>query len=122
MKNNKVVAFASALIVAGSSAASIAPAAANTTLKIAYQGPLTGSEAQTGLDGVRGVKLALKLYNAKKPAVKVKPRQSQPGSGLQAGNLTNQTTSTFTPSPLLIGGGIAAIAAIYLLTKKKNKK
>jgi hypothetical protein len=64
----------------------------------------------------------LKGITGKKPAVKVKPRQSQPGSGLQAGNLTNQTTSTFTPSPLLIGGGIAAIAAIYLLTKKKNKK
>ena len=71
MKNSKVVAFAAALAVAVSSAVAIAPASANTTLKIAYQGPLTGPEAQTGLDGVRGVKLALKLYNAKKPAVKV---------------------------------------------------
>jgi hypothetical protein len=56
-----------------------------------------------------------------KPKVKVKPRQSAPGSGLQAGNLTNQETTGFKPSPLLIGGGIAAIAAIYLLTKKKGK-
>ena len=71
MKNNKVVAFASALIVAGSSAASIAPASAETVLKIAYQGPLTGPEAQTGTDGIRGVKLALKIYNAKKPKIKV---------------------------------------------------
>jgi len=62
----------------------------------------------------------LKGVTSKKPAVKVKPRQSQPG--LQAGNLTNQETATgFKPSPLLIGGGIAAIAAIYLLTKKKKK-
>ena len=71
MKNNKVVAFASALIVAGSSAASIAPASAETVLKIAYQGPLTGPEAQTGTDGIRGVKLALKIYNASKPKIKV---------------------------------------------------
>jgi hypothetical protein len=63
----------------------------------------------------------LKGVTGNKPKVKVKPRQSQPGSGLQAGNLTNQETTGFKPSPLLIGGGIAAIAAIYLLTKKKKK-
>ena len=63
----------------------------------------------------------LKGVTGNKPAVKVRPRQSQSGSGLQAGNLTNQETATgFKPSPLLIGGGIAAIAAIYLLTKKKK--
>jgi hypothetical protein len=63
----------------------------------------------------------LKGVTGNKPKVKVKPRQSAPGSGLQAGNLTNQETTGFKPSPLLIGGGIAAIAAIYLLTKKKGK-
>jgi len=63
----------------------------------------------------------LKGVTGNKPKVTVKPRQSQPGSGLQAGNLTNQETTGFKPSPLLIGGGIAAIAAIYLLTKKKKK-
>jgi branched-chain amino acid transport system substrate-binding protein len=46
-------------------------ASAATTVKIAFQGPLTGPEAQTGTDEVRGVKLALKLYNATNPAVKV---------------------------------------------------
>ena len=71
MKKNKVVAFAAALSVAVSSASAIAPASANTTLKIAYQGPLTGPEAQTGTDGIRGVKLALKIYNASKPKIKV---------------------------------------------------
>ncbi len=71
MKKNKVVAFAAALAVAVSSASAIAPASANTTLKIAYQGPLTGPEAQTGTDGIRGVKLALKMYNASKPKIKV---------------------------------------------------
>ena len=63
----------------------------------------------------------LKGVTGNKPKVRVKPRQSAPGSGLQAGNLTNQETTGFKPSPLLIGGGIAAIAAIYLLTKKKGK-
>jgi branched-chain amino acid transport system substrate-binding protein len=46
-------------------------ASAATTVKIAFQGPLTGPEAQTGTDEVRGVKLALKLYNDTNPAVKV---------------------------------------------------
>jgi len=68
----------------------------------------------------KGIKF-IEGLTGKRPAVKVRPRQSDPGSGLQAGNLTNQTTNTFTPSPLLIGGGIAAVAAIYLLTKKKKK-
>jgi hypothetical protein len=63
----------------------------------------------------------LKGITGNTPKVKVKPRQSGPGSGLQAGNLTNQETTIFKPSPLLIGGGIAAVAAIYLLTKKKKK-
>jgi hypothetical protein len=72
------------------------------------------SYIQKGINFLKGV-------TGNKPKVKVKPRQSQPGSGLQAGNLTNQETTGFKPSPLLIGGGIAAIAAIYLLTKKKGK-
>ena len=72
MKKNKVLALAIAGALAAASAASIAPAAqAATTVKIAFQGPLTGPEAQTGTDEVRGVKLALKLYNATNPAVKV---------------------------------------------------
>ena len=72
MKKNKVVAIATAVAFAASTVVALAPAAqAADTLKIAYQGPLTGPEAQTGTDGIRGVKLALKYYNATKPAVKV---------------------------------------------------
>jgi branched-chain amino acid transport system substrate-binding protein len=72
MKKNKVIALAIAGALAAASAATIAPAAqAADTVKIAFQGPLTGPEAQTGTDEVRGVKLALKLYNATNPAVKV---------------------------------------------------
>ena len=72
MKKNKVIALAIAAGLAAASAVVVAPASnAADTVKIAFQGPLTGPEAQTGTDEVRGVKLALKLYNATNPAVKV---------------------------------------------------
>jgi branched-chain amino acid transport system substrate-binding protein len=72
MKKNKVIALAVAAGLAAASAVVLAPASnAADTVKIAFQGPLTGPEAQTGTDEVRGVKLALKLYNATNPAVKV---------------------------------------------------
>ena len=72
MKKNKVIALAVAAGLAAASAVALAPASnAADTVKIAFQGPLTGPEAQTGTDEVRGVKLALKLYNATNPAVKV---------------------------------------------------
>jgi hypothetical protein len=50
-----------------------------------------------------------------KPKVNYKPNR------LTAATASNEaeTGTSFKPSPLLIGGGIAAIAAIYLLTKKK---
>ncbi len=71
--NNKIKAsvalVAAAALAFGALATTSASAA--TTVKIAYQGPLTGPEAQTGTDSIRGVKLALKLYNATKPAVRV---------------------------------------------------
>jgi LPXTG-motif cell wall-anchored protein len=55
---------------------------------------------------------------------KIKPRTKAPGGTITASNTTSTATSTgtsFSPSPLLIGGGIAAIAAIYFLTKKRKK-
>ena len=71
---NKKIKASAALVAAfalafGAFATTSATAA--TTVKIAYQGPLTGPEAQTGTDSIRGVKLAIKLYNATNPAVKV---------------------------------------------------
>lgn len=72
----------------------------------------------------KGIKF-LEGVTGKKPVVKVRPRTPRSagaGSGLQANIFSNQQTATgFKPSPLLISGGIAAIAAIYLLTKKKKK-
>jgi LPXTG-motif cell wall-anchored protein len=56
---------------------------------------------------------------------KIKPRTKAPGSGTITPTNTNTTAAStgtsFSPSPLLIGGGIAAIAAIYFLTKKRKK-
>lgn len=56
------------------------------------------------------------------PKVKVKPkgRPAAPSRGEAATDKTPEASAGFTPSPLLIGGGIAAIAAIYFLTKKKK--
>jgi LPXTG-motif cell wall-anchored protein len=55
---------------------------------------------------------------------KIKPRTTGPSGTITPSNTTSTATSTgtsFSPSPLLIGGGIAAIAAIYFLTKKRKK-
>jgi branched-chain amino acid transport system substrate-binding protein len=72
MKKNRIIAAALSAALATATVVLAAPnASAVDSVKIAYQGPLTGSEAQTGTDEVRGVKLALKMYNAKNPAVKV---------------------------------------------------
>jgi len=71
---NKKIKTSVALVAAAAlafGALATTSASAVTTVKIAYQGPLTGPEAQTGTDSIRGVKLALKLYNATKPAVRV---------------------------------------------------
>ena len=39
----------------------------SNTIKIAYQGPLSGGEAQTGTDEQNAVKFAIELYNATNP-------------------------------------------------------
>lgn len=41
------------------------------TIKIAYQGPLSGGEAQTGIDEQNAVKFAIELYNATNPEKKI---------------------------------------------------
>ena len=41
------------------------------TIKIAYQGPLSGGEAQTGIDEQNAVKFAIELYNATNPEQKI---------------------------------------------------
>lgn len=98
MKKNKVIALAASIALAATSAVVIAPSASANTLKIAYQGPLTGPEAQTGTDGIRGVKLALKIYNASKPKIKVEAYEGDD----QGDDALGKT----------VGAGIAADAAV----------
>jgi branched-chain amino acid transport system substrate-binding protein len=67
---------ASAAIVAslalslGAFAATSASAAVKT-YSIAYQGPLTGGEASTGIDEQNGVKYAIKVFEAANPNIKI---------------------------------------------------
>ena len=63
------LAAAGALIL-GVTAATTASAAVKE-VSIAYQGPLTGDSAQTGIDELNAVKYAIKKYNATNPKVKV---------------------------------------------------
>jgi hypothetical protein len=65
-------------------------------------------------------------------AVSLAPSGTQPldptGEGFTPGDAETPTGKEpgpivgFKPSPLLIGGGIAAIALIFFLTRKKSRK
>jgi branched-chain amino acid transport system substrate-binding protein len=88
MKKQRLISVAAVIALAAGSAAAIAPAsnAAAKTFTIGYQGPLTGEEAQVGIDELNGVKYAVKLFNAKnkgKIQVKVVEIDDQ-GSGTEA--------------------------------------
>ena len=63
MKNQRSISIVAAIALAAGTAVAIAPTsnAAVKTLTIAYQGPLTGEEAQVGIDELNGVKYAVKL-------------------------------------------------------------
>jgi len=88
MKKQRLISVAAVIALAAGSAVAIAPAsnAAAKTVTIAYQGPLTGEEAQVGIDELNGVKYAVKLFNAKnkgKYNVKIVEVDDQ-GSGTEA--------------------------------------
>jgi branched-chain amino acid transport system substrate-binding protein len=67
MKKQRLVSVAAVIALAAGSAVAVAPVsnAAAKTITIAYQGPLTGEEAQIGQDELAGVQYAVKLFNAK---------------------------------------------------------
>ena len=76
---------AAASLVSGAAVATSAHAA-SYKLYIAYQGPLTGDNKQTGLDEIAGVKYALAVYNAKHPGYQIGLKQvDDQGSGTGAG-------------------------------------
>ena len=62
-------ALMASVLVAGTTTANAAPCAAN--LKIYFQGALTGSYAETGINEYNGVKLAIKNYMAQSPKTKI---------------------------------------------------
>ncbi len=62
-----VAAFALSLGAFAATSAS----AATKTYSIAYQGPLTGGEASTGIDEQNAVKYAIKLFEAANPGIKI---------------------------------------------------
>ncbi|MSX50016.1 MAG: ABC transporter substrate-binding protein, partial [Actinobacteria bacterium] len=73
--NKKIVSglaiAAAATLALGVVATSPASAAAKKSVTLAFQGPLTGGDAQLGQDQIPGAIYAIALYNAKNPAVKV---------------------------------------------------
>ena len=97
MKKQRLISVAAVIALAAGSAVAVAPAsnAAAKTLTIAFQGPLTGEEAQVGIDELNGVKYAVKLFNAKnkgKFKVNIVAVDDQ-GSGTEAAKVAPGTAS-----------------------------
>ena len=73
---NKKIKASAALVAAAALAfgafASTTASAATKTYTIAYQGPLSGGEASTGIDEQNAVKYAAKLFMAKNKNIKIK--------------------------------------------------
>jgi len=97
MKKQRLISVAAVIALAAGSAVAVAPAsnAAAKTLTIAFQGPLTGEEAQVGIDELNGVKYAVKLFIAKnrgKFKVNIVAFDDQ-GSGTEAAKVAPGTAS-----------------------------
>ena len=73
---NKKIKASAALVAAAALSlgvfASTSASAATKTYTIAYQGPLSGGEASTGIDEQNAVKYAAKLFMAKNKNIKIK--------------------------------------------------
>ena len=73
---NKKIKASAALVAAAALAfgafASTTASAATKTYTIAYQGPLSGGEASTGIDEQNAVKYAIKLFEAANKNIKIK--------------------------------------------------
>jgi branched-chain amino acid transport system substrate-binding protein len=97
MKKQRLISVVAAFALAVGTAVAIAPTsnAAAKVVTIAYQGPLTGEDAQVGIDELNGVKYAVKLFNAKnkgKYSVKIVEVDDQ-GSGTEAAKVAPGTAS-----------------------------
>ena len=72
--NKKIKASAAivaALALSLGAFAATSASAATKTYSIAYQGPLSGGEASTGIDEQNGVKYAIKVWEAANPGIKI---------------------------------------------------
>ena len=103
---------AAASLVSGAFVATSAQAA-NYKLYIAYQGPLTGDNKQTGLDEIAGVKYALYLYNAKHPGYQIGLKQvddqgSGTGAGVVAPGTAKDATIVGVVGPAFSGASVAS--------------
>jgi branched-chain amino acid transport system substrate-binding protein len=69
MKKQNLISIGAVIALAAGSAVAVAPASFAApkvqVITLAYQGPLTGEEAQVGIDEINGVKYAIALFNAK---------------------------------------------------------
>jgi len=88
-KNTKrilAIVGSSALVIGAFVSTSAQAAVSNVTL--VFQGPLTGSDAETGQDELLGAKTAVDIYNATKPAVTVTLKTADDqGDGAVAGTV-----------------------------------
>jgi len=69
--NKKVIGGIAAVAIAAGAAYGVLSGGGSDTIKIAFQGPLSGGEAQTGTDEQNAVKFAIELYNATNPDKKI---------------------------------------------------
>ncbi len=80
---------------------------------IAYQGPLTGDNKQTGLDEIAGVKYALALYNKANPKAQVGLKQvddqgSGPGASVVAPGTAKDKSILAIVGPAFSGASVAS--------------
>ena len=113
-KNMKVgvALVAAATLISGGA---VATSASATTYKyyIAYQGPLTGDNKQTGLDEIAGVKYALALYNKANPKAQVGLKQvddqgSGPGASVVAPGTAKDKSILAIVGPAFSGASVAS--------------
>ncbi len=100
MKKQNLISIGAVIALAAGSAVALAPASYAAAHKvrvatIAYQGPLTGEEAQVGIDEINAVKYAVGLFNAKhKGKIKVNiVAVDDQGSGTEAAKVAPGTAS-----------------------------
>jgi branched-chain amino acid transport system substrate-binding protein len=107
-----VALVAAATLISGGAVATSAHAA-DYKLYIAYQGPLTGDNKQSGLDEIAGVKYALSLYNAKHPGFQIGLKQvddqgSGPGASVVAPGTAKDKSIVAIVGPAFSGASVAS--------------